>query len=194
MNGVGASPLLRTTFGLFDAIISKATGYEKQTAQLFFAHDVTVGPLLNLLGFYPGPVYSNMTKSERRDRTFRYSKVTPFATNVAFTLWECPAKDKDDRLEYRVSIMHDEKQMKFPYEPCKGKIYCRLDDVKDSYQSQLSLDYTGLCDLPFNGFTVPIEQSLPNSQLQRRSKRSLDHLPGHLQKLLKSHDPRDSLN
>jgi len=133
-------PLLNDFFYVMDDFIN-GTNTELKS-KLRFAHAETVMPFIALLGLFDDsePLHWNSSQSTIDNRQWRTSRIAPFASNIAFVLYDC-----DDG--YRVKLMHNEEEYEFP--GC-GEMYCPYERVQQIYSavSYDNCDFSTLCSLP----------------------------------------------
>lgn len=119
-------PLLKEFFDIMDEVINQKT---IQSAKFHFAHAETILPFISLLGLFKDnkPLQWNNSLQQIENRQWRTSKISPFAANIAFLLYNCSG-------HFRVKLMHNEQEYEFPN--C-NEIYCPYEKLKFLYQNFL---------------------------------------------------------
>lgn len=93
-------------------------------AHLRFGHAETIIPFLVLLGLYNQDSSADiLTQPEKR--SFRTAQLSPMGANIQWVLYACPDE------EYRVRMLHNEKDISFPIKGCEASAWCRWQKVKN---------------------------------------------------------------
>jgi len=102
----------------------------------YFTHSGTLLKVIARLGLFKDsiPLLGSNFEHHRSSRKWRTTEIDPFATNIAFILFNC----SDD--DYKVGMMFKEKPMQQPL--CGGKYLCTFKEFEDSLQP-----FTKDCDL-----------------------------------------------
>ena len=95
-------------------------------AHLRFGHAETIVPFLVLLGLYNTDSMSDML-TRPKGRNFRMSKLSPMGANIQWILYACPNQ------EYRVRMLHNEKDVSFPIAGCEKSAWCAWPKVKSFF-------------------------------------------------------------
>nr|XP_002738932.1 PREDICTED: multiple inositol polyphosphate phosphatase 1-like [Saccoglossus kowalevskii] len=108
-----------------------------------FGHAETLIPLLSILGLYKDEEiilkYDNYHSNW--NRTFRASKLSPFAGNIAFVLYSCT--DSTGNSTYMIEVLLHEQPVTLP---CCASTLCSYDVIKQFYSTWLEdCDLTELC-------------------------------------------------
>nr|XP_006821711.1 PREDICTED: multiple inositol polyphosphate phosphatase 1-like [Saccoglossus kowalevskii] len=108
-----------------------------------FGHAETFLPLLSILGLYKDEDnilrYDNYHSN--RNRTFRTSKLSPFAGNIAFVLYSCT--DSTGNSMYMIEVLLHEQPVTLP---CCTSTLCSYDVIKQFYSTWLEdCDFTEIC-------------------------------------------------
>jgi len=143
-SGIGykiGAKVLQEVVKTMDSIVSQQELTQK--AYLRFAHAETIMPLSAVLGFYKDnyTLTADLTQEQINNRIWTTSKVSPFASNMAFVLYQCGNN------EYRVKITLNEVEFTFP--GC-DEIYCPYDKFKSIYANALSFNFTAECAISNN--------------------------------------------
>ncbi|ESN92087.1 hypothetical protein HELRODRAFT_181703 [Helobdella robusta] len=78
--------VIKEIFGIYDEILAKKS---KEIARFYFSHAETLIPLLNIIGLFRGdPPLKHNTFEANKNREFKTTRVSPFATNFVFVLME----------------------------------------------------------------------------------------------------------
>ncbi|KAI3497559.1 hypothetical protein L1887_40271 [Cichorium endivia] len=148
-------PLLQDVIlSMEQAITAKEEGYapgsyEKATLQ--FAHAETLVPLSCLIGlFLEGSEFDQIQREEPlkyppkppQKRTWRGSKVAPFAGNNILVLYSCPGNNTN---KYFMQVLHNEQPI--PMAGCGGTDFCPFDVFKEKIAAaHLKHSYENLCN------------------------------------------------
>lgn len=123
-----AALLLRELVGNMKAA---ATGSTKQEGAFYFAHAETTLPLMTLMGYGDRTLLkADFTVDEIRKRSFRTSRLAPFAANVEFRLYRRTSNSS----AYVVQILANGRQVKVP--GC-DRIYCSLEELEQQWRFYL---------------------------------------------------------
>ncbi|ETV80263.1 hypothetical protein, variant [Aphanomyces astaci] len=107
-----------------------------------FAHAETVLPLACLLGMCSStsPLVASWTEAQIHHRQFKVSRLSPFASNLAFHVYKCGKND-----EKRVKFLANEVEVDMPF--CHEKGYCTLDDLQQHFYTAVAFDFQNECKL-----------------------------------------------
>ena len=125
-----ASPLLRD---IYTSIANFITGENFVVGNFRFAHAETLLPLVCLLRHNNStmgqPLTANMENQYQAERWFKTSRLSPFAANVGFHLYQCGTS-------YKVHITLNEED--FPVNGCgEDGLICTLDELEHIFSRYL---------------------------------------------------------
>jgi len=126
-----------------------------QRAKFVFAHESTLVPFKALLRLDADVSPLSINSSATSPRNFRMSTVSPFATNLAFVLYNCSSssssssstdeenfEEQEETNVYSVRLLVNEKPRTFP--GCSADP-CPLDELFDIYDEALQIDFDAVC-------------------------------------------------
>ncbi|XP_026206299.1 multiple inositol polyphosphate phosphatase 1b isoform X2 [Anabas testudineus] len=110
INGLSSCPLFHHVFRTLDKAgrPRRSTEASPEPASILVGHAETLLPLLSLLGLYkdPDPPTANNYQSQQ-GRTFRTSRIVPYAANLLFVLYDCQRGP-------RLQLLLNESPVRFP--------------------------------------------------------------------------------
>ncbi|XP_066549287.1 multiple inositol polyphosphate phosphatase 1 [Amia ocellicauda] len=144
INRKSSCPLFHDLFRRLDRAEneSRINGHVSEAATVQVGHAETLLPLLSLMGFFKDemPLTSD-NFALQQGRTFRTSRIVPYASNLLVVLHRC-------RDTHRVQLLLNEKPLTFPHMSDPAPEY---DTVKDFYRDLLQgCDFKKECQLSTN--------------------------------------------
>jgi len=133
---------INESFG--DAMADPTPFEVKQKAHIRFTHESIIFPLTAILNLDSDPISvmkSNSSEETIQNRKFRTSKISPFASNLAFVLYNCSSSKSDS--DFRVRLIQNEQDVYFP--GCDTDLLCPIKKWREIYSTELNIDFHQVC-------------------------------------------------
>ncbi|XP_037547240.1 multiple inositol polyphosphate phosphatase 1b [Nematolebias whitei] len=130
INSMSSCPLFHHVFRTLDKAgrPRRATEAAPEPASILVGHAETLLPLLSLLGLYKDPTPPTASNYQsQHGRSFRSSRIVPYAANLLFVLYDCQRGP-------RLQLLMNETPVRFPDLPDDTPLYR---DVRAAYRHLL---------------------------------------------------------
>lgn len=141
INWQQATLLLQDMYNNTACVVNKGVA-NCPVSKMRFGHAETIMPMVAILGLFkdPQPLMANWSPEQIRNRQWRTSVITPFASNTNMVLYSCPAQQSGP--EFKVKVLVNEQEMQLP--GCSS-LYCSFDEFTQALTPNLSLNFDEVC-------------------------------------------------
>ncbi|ESO04777.1 hypothetical protein HELRODRAFT_111769 [Helobdella robusta] len=163
--------LLVDMFQMFENVLS---GKNSSKGSFYFSHAETIIPLLNILGlFKEDPLLTDKNFDQMQNRLFRATRVSPFASNVAFVLHQCGDANSNNRDNVYLQLFFKEHPIAWPL--CNNS-FCEYNDLRQYYSRYIdNCNFNMICQVNdsgvFNGDGGDINDEEDDDDVDKSSSR-----------------------